>query len=49
VGLREIRWDKGGNVREGDYNFFSMEKERISSIGNMIFVHHRIVSTVKRL
>ena len=22
VGMQEIRWDKGGAVREGDYNFF---------------------------
>jgi hypothetical protein len=22
VGAQEVRWDKGGTVREGDYNFF---------------------------
>ena len=27
VGLQEVRWDKGGTVRAGDYNF-SMEKEK---------------------
>jgi hypothetical protein len=21
-GVQEVRWDKGGNVREGDYTFF---------------------------
>jgi hypothetical protein len=21
LGVKEIRWDKGGKVREGDYNF----------------------------
>ena len=26
VGVQEVRWDKGGTVRAGDYNFF-MEKE----------------------
>jgi len=26
VGVQEVRWDKGGAVRAGDYNF-SMEKE----------------------
>ena len=26
VGVQEVRWDKGGTVRAGDYNF-SMEKE----------------------
>ena len=22
VGVQEVRWDKGGTVRAGDYNFF---------------------------
>jgi len=22
LGIQEIRWDKGGTVRTGDYNFF---------------------------
>ena len=22
VGVQEVRWDKGGTVREGDYDFF---------------------------
>jgi hypothetical protein len=22
VGVQEVRWDKGGTVRVGDYNFF---------------------------
>ena len=22
VGVQEVRWDKGGTVQEGDYNFF---------------------------
>jgi exonuclease III len=26
LGVQEVRWDKGGTVRAGDY-FFSMEKE----------------------
>jgi hypothetical protein len=26
VSVQEVRWDKGGTVRAGDYNFF-MEKE----------------------
>jgi hypothetical protein len=28
VGLQEVRWDKEGTVRAGDYNFF-MGKEMI--------------------
>jgi exonuclease III len=27
VGVQEVRWDKGGTVRAGDY-IFSMEKEK---------------------
>jgi hypothetical protein len=37
VGVEEIRWDKGGMVRAGDYNFFSMEKNKKLSIRNRIF------------
>ena len=31
VGVQEVRWDKGGTVRAGDYNFF------YGSVGNRIF------------
>ena len=27
VGVQEVRWDKGGTVRAGDYNFF-LRKEK---------------------
>jgi exonuclease III len=37
VSVQEVRCDKGGTVREGDYNFFFMEKENKSSIWNRIF------------
>ena len=46
VGVQEVRWDRGGTVRAGDY-FFLWEIK--SSIGNRTFVHHRIVSAVKRV
>jgi len=36
VAVQEIRWDKGGTVRAGDYNFF-YGKEMKSSVGNRIF------------
>jgi hypothetical protein len=26
VGMQEVRWDKGGTVRAGDYNFFYVSK-----------------------
>ena len=34
VGVQEGRWEKGGTVRERNYNFFLRNKERKSSIGN---------------
>ena len=46
--VQEVRWDKGGTVREGDYNF-SMEKEtKIIISEQRLFVPHRIVSKDKR-
>jgi len=49
VGVQEVRWDKEGEVRAGGLYSFSMEKKRKSLIGNKIFVHHRILSAVKRV
>ena len=47
VDMQEVRWDKGGTVRVGDYNF-SMEKEtKIINWEQDFFVHHRIISAVK--
>jgi len=48
-GVQEVRWDKGGTVRAGDYNF-SMEKETKVIIWEQdFFAHHRILSAVKRV
>ena len=49
MGVQEVRWDKGGTVRSGDYNFFLRKRKQKSSIGTRFFVHHRIVSAVKRV
>jgi hypothetical protein len=27
VGVQEVRWDKGGTIRAGDYNFFLRQRE----------------------
>jgi hypothetical protein len=35
-GVREVKWDKGGMVRAGDYIFLWKRKQK-SSIGNRIF------------
>ena len=42
--MQEVRWDKGGTVRAGDYNFFYGNLQ----LGTGCFVHHRILSAVKR-
>ncbi len=31
VGVQEVRWDKGGTVRAGDYNFFCRKGNEIIS------------------
>ena len=49
VGVQEVRWDKRGTVRSGDYNFFYGKGNKIHQLGTGIFVHHRIVSAVKRV
>ena len=49
VGLQEVRWKTGDTVSVGDYIFFLWKRKRKSSIGNRIFVHHRILSAVKRV
>jgi len=37
VGVQEVRWDKEGTVRAGDYNFFLRERKRESSTGKSFF------------
>ena len=49
MGVQEGKWDKGGTVKAGDYNFCLWKKKRKLSIWNRIFVHRRIESAVKRL
>ena len=33
VGVREVRWNKGGMVRAGDYNFFYGKGNEIHQLG----------------
>jgi len=45
----EVRWDKGATVRAGYYNFFNGRGNENHRSGTGFFVHHRIVSAVKRV
>ena len=46
VGVQEVRWDKDGTVRAGDYNFFYGKGNENHQRGTGFFVHRRLVSAV---
>jgi len=49
VGVQEVRWEKEGTVRAGDYDFFYRKGNENHQLGTVFFVHRRIVSAVKKV
>ena len=49
MGVQGVRWDKGGTVRAGDYDFFYGKRNEYHQLGTGFFVHRRIVSAAKRV
>ena len=49
VGVQEVRWDKEGTLRVGDYNFFYGKGNENHQLGTGFFVHCRLVSAVNRI
>ena len=47
--VQEVKWDKEGMLRAGDYNFFYGKGNENYQWGRGFFVHHRIVSAAKRV
>jgi len=49
VGIQEVRWDKGGTVKPGDYIFFYGKGKENHKLETGFFLRHRTVSAVKRV
>jgi len=49
VGVQEVRLDREGTVRAGNYNLFYGKGNETHQFGTGIFVHHKIVPAVKRV
>jgi exonuclease III len=47
LGVQEVRWDKEGTVRAGEYTFFYGKGQDNHQLGTGFCVHQRIVSAFK--
>jgi hypothetical protein len=47
--VQEVRWDKEGTVRAGDYNFYYGKENENYQLVTCCFVQQRIASAVKRV
>ena len=49
VGVQEVRWEKECTVKAEDYSFLYGKRNEKHQLGTRFFVHHRIVSAVKKV
>jgi exonuclease III len=49
VGVKQVRWEKGGTEPAGDYTLFYGNGNADHHLGTGFFVHKRIISAVKRV
>jgi len=47
--MQEVRWEKEGTVKTGDYNFFYGKQNENHQLGTGYFVQRRLVTAVKRI
>jgi len=45
VGVQELRWDKGGTVRSGDYNFFNGKENENRQLETGLFFTQNCISS----
>jgi len=45
VGVQEVRWEKGGTVRAGDYNFFYGNRNVNHQLGTGYFTPQKNISS----
>jgi hypothetical protein len=48
VGVQEVRWDKGGTAKAGDYTFFYGKGTEYHQFRTGFFVHQRLLPAFKK-